>query len=1205
MQVVHIFSRMGPNCVKLLAMHLLAKVSLKNRALIALVTVVACLFGVISLTGLKQELMPQVQFPAIAVVTSYPGASPEVVNNDISVPIEEAVSGVASLERSSSTSSTSASMVILEFEYGTDIAATEQKVERAISRISQSLPKNVEPQVVSGSIDDFPVIRIAVGAAEGQNVAALTRSLEQIAVPELEDVDGIRQVQLGGVTGSRITITPDDAKLAEKGYSRDSITNALQQNDVLLPAGQITEGDTTLTVQVGGDVDTVEMLAALPLVPSPEQFMPSAPNPDLAEVDPELAEIDPAELEAAGGDPRRLEDMQAPPAPPVPTSPEYVTIGDVATVKLEANPVSSISRINGEPSVSISITKLSSANTVEVSHAVQAVLPDLEKALDGAELTVVFDQAPYIEQSVETLAVEGMLGLVFAILVILVFLLSVRATLVTAVSIPTSLLFTFIALNFADYTLNMLTLGALTISIGRVVDDSIVVIENIKRHLREGADRAKAIIFAVREVAGAITASTVTTVAVFLPMAFVSGMVGELFRPFAFTITFALAASLLVSLTIVPVLAYWFLKPEPQHETVAEPQPEPEHGGDEEPEPTMVDHAAPAPALTRARPRRQRERPEPDTHLEDGTPITKLQRVYLPVIDWTLRRPAITLLAALIVFAGTIATYPLMKQNYMGDDEQNAVSLTQTLAPGVSLERQLKHVEEVERALEEVDEVQTVQVTVGSSDPAMAMFGGGGDGEVSYSLTIDPDAKQEAVHAKIREQLAELTDAGAGEFSLSSASGGMGSMSSIDVTITAPTQDALTQGTNTVLEKLRENDAFVQVESNLGTARPMVQITVDREAAAQAGLSEVAVASIVSSAMQPTAVGQVMIRDSSVQVYLSPGETPVNQDEIAALTVPTVLGEKPLSELATVENVRGPVSISTEDGVRSATVQAMPESDDLTVAAAAIHEELDAIELPGGVTASVGGVIAEQEKAFGQLALALLAAVLIVYVVMVATFKSLLQPLLLLVAVPFAATGAILLLVVTGIPLGVASLIGVLMLVGIVVTNAIVLIDLVNQQRERGMALRDAVRTGSAHRFRPIVMTALATILALTPMGIGLTGKGGFISQPLAVVVIGGLLSSTVLTLIVLPTLYYIVERARERGRERRLAKRSAKAEAALDVEPEEAVTRDTESIEEAAQVEAEETASVDAEEAVSADADEPRSADAEKTPNEGDDSLR
>lgn len=1025
-------------------MHLFTTASLKNKALIVLVTVVAMFFGVISLLGLRQELMPSVQFPAIAVVTSYPGASPEVVNNDVSQPIEEAVRGVPGLERTSSTSSTGASMVLLEFTYGTDITATEQKVERAIARISQLLPDRVDPLVASGSIEDFPVIQIAVGAGGETTLPETIELLETLAVPALEEIDGVRQVQIAGATGQRVTIMPDSQKLQEAGLGEQAIQQALQQNGVLLPGGQITEGQNELAVQIGGSLDSVQAIGELPLLGS--SF----------------------------------------------TTP---TIADVATVELQSNPQTSISRINGEPAVTIAVTKLVSANTVEVSHAVQEVLEELQSSFNGTTFTVIFDQAPYIEQSVETLAVEGLLGLVFAVLVILVFLLSMRATLVTAISIPTSVLLTFIGLNFAEYTLNMLTLGALTISIGRVVDDSIVVIENIKRHLGDG-ERVASIITAVREVAGAITASTVTTVAVFLPMAFVQGMVGELFRPFAFTITFALLASLLVSLTIVPVLAYWFLK--------AEAKPVRESA-------VHAENSGPAVAA-----------------LADGSPVTRLQRSYLPVIDWTLKRPAVTLLAAVLVFAGTIAAYPLMKTNFIGSDEQNAVQLTQTLSAGTNLEEQLTQVERVEDALKGVAEVETVQVTLGGGEGMAAMFGGGGDGVISYSLTTDPDATQAEVQDEIRAAVGQLQ--GAGEFSLGSSNAGPTGSSTVDIQVTAPNQELLSEGTETLLAALQQQDEFAQTTSNLAQSRPTIEIIVDRAKAAEVGLSEAALSQIISAGTSPQTIGQVIIDNASVRVYLAKADTPSNLAEIKAYEVPTMLGVKRVEELASVAVVDGPVTVTTVNGVRSATIEATPASEDLSIASSVVAEVIDATELPGGVTASVGGVLAEQQDAFKQLGLALLAAILIVYVVMVATFRSLLQPLLLLVSVPFAATGAILLLIATGVPLGVASLIGVLMLVGIVVTNAIVLIDLVNQLRERGHALKDAVRTGAAHRYRPILMTAFATIFALTPMALGITGKGGFISQPLAVVVIGGLLSSTVLTLIVLPTLYYLVMRVREKA---------------------------------------------------------------------------
>lgn len=1069
---------------------MLAKLSLKNRALIALVTIVASVFGLIGVSSLKQELMPSVQFPAIVVVSSYQGASPEVVKNDVSGPIETALRGVPGLEQTTATSTTGASMVLAQFTYGVDLAVTEQKVERAVARISALLPESVDPQVMSGSLDDMPIVQISVSPPSGTDPEATARLLERIAIPELNDLNGVREAQLQGARGDRITITPDTTTLSDEFLTKQSITDALQQSGALVAAGSITEEDRTLAVQAGSKLSSVEDIQALPLVRDAGMMQARAAAAQAA-------------AQAAAANAGRSSAATDAAEAQIPAEPEalpVITLGEVAEVTLEANPQRSISRVNGAPALTIAVTKVSSANTVEVSQVVRAAIADIEPALEGAKLSVVFDQAPYVERSIETLTTEGLLGLLFAVIVILIFLMSVRATIVTAISIPVSVLLTFVGLNFADYTLNMLTLGALTISIGRVVDDSIVVIENIKRHLSEaepGADRAAAIVAAVREVAGAITASTITTVAVFLPMAFVSGMVGELFRPFAFTVTIALAASLLVALTIVPVLAYWFLR----DSTKKKPLP---RAGDQS-------HA------------------------------TAMQRGYLPIVKWTLKHPAITLLVAVVVFGGTIAATPLMKTNFMGSDEQNSVGLTQTLAPGTSLDAQLAQAELVEAALDGIEAVQTVQVTIGSSGSGMgAIFGAGGDGVVSYSITTDENAVQSEVQDQIRAAVAKLENAG--EFSVGSSGGGVTMSSSIEVAVTAPDQDTLAEASDQVVAALGKQHGLKQVESDLAASRPYLAIVVDRAKAAEVGLGEVAVASMVSQQMQPRQIGQIVLDNTSVSIYLSQGAAPNDQAGVAALPIQTAAGEKRLDELATVSVADGPVTIRTQDTNRTVTVTALPAGDDLRAASIEVNAALESVKLPAGASASVGGVMSQQSEAFEQLGLALLAAILIVYVVMVATFKSLLQPLLLLVSVPFAATGALILLIATGMPLGVASLIGVLMLIGIVVTNAIVLIDLVNQQRERGAPLLDAVISGSSLRLRPIVMTALATILALTPMGIGITGSGGFISQPLAVVVIGGLLSSTVLTLIVLPTLYYAVESRRERAREHRAVKRAHKA---------------------------------------------------------------
>jgi HAE1 family hydrophobic/amphiphilic exporter-1 len=500
-------------------MHSLAVLSMKNKALIALVTIVVAIFGALALTGLKQELVPSVQFPQLAIVTSYPGAAPEVVSEDVSNPIESAIRGVPDLESTSATSSTNQSVVSATFTYGTNLATAEQKIDQAINRIESQLPDGVDPQVISGSIDDLPVIQIAV--TSNADTKELATQIRENALAEIEDTEGVREAQLIGDVGQRITITPDQGKLTERGLTTQAISDTLDANGVLIPAGDVTQDGKTFSVQTGSKLGSVDDIAGLPL-------LATDPQPGQA----------------------------------------VTKLSDVATVALTDDPQTSISRVNGEPALTIAVTKLPAANTVEVSKAVRALLPSLTDSIGSdAKLTIVFDQAPYIEQSIETLTVEGLLGLVFAVLVILLFLLDIRATIVTAISIPTSVLITFIGLQAADYTLNILTLGALTIAIGRVVDDSIVVIENIKRHLAMGSlsdrspeKRSRAVLEGVREVAGAITASTITTVAVFLPLAFVGDVTGELFRPFALTVTIALLASLLVALTIVPVLAYWFLR---------------------------------------------------------------------------------------------------------------------------------------------------------------------------------------------------------------------------------------------------------------------------------------------------------------------------------------------------------------------------------------------------------------------------------------------------------------------------------------------------------------------------------------------------------------------------------------------------------------------------------------------------------------------
>ena len=1018
----------------------LATLSLRNRALIALVTIFVMIFGVISARQLKQELIPSLTFPTAVVLTSYSGASPQVVEERVTIPIEQAVLGLSGLESSSSTSSTGTSIVIVNMQYGTNMSVVQQDLQAAISRIQGVLPDEADSQVITGSLDDFPVLQLSV--ANDRNPGELAARLKSSAIPELEKLPGVRAVILAGEPEARVEIDLDLDKLADAGLNPGAVTSALQASGALISAGSLTEQNRDLSVTVGKRLTSATQVAELPLIS--------------------------------------------------PTTGEQSTIGDVAQVRDSNAPVTSIARTNGQQSVSLSITKTPDGNTVAVSEAVREALPELtEKIGDNTTFTVVFDQAPFITQSIEDLTTEGGLGLIMAVLVILVFLMSVRSTLVTAISIPLSVLITMIGLQVGDYTLNILTLGALTIAIGRVVDDSIVVIENITRHLSYGEEKLSAIRTAVGEVATAITAATVTTVAVFLPLALVGGQVGELFRPFAVTVTLALLASLLVSLTIVPVLGYWFLR-SPQG-TI---------------DPTEV----------RARAEAKERR-------------SWLQRGYVPLISKAVKHPAISLLVAVLILGGTVALAPRLETNFLGSSGQNTMTVREKFEPSLSLQAKADKADRVEEAIRGVAGVVTVQTTVGSSGGPEAAFGGASNDSAIFAITTQVDADQNLIESRVRDAIGELDDVG--EVTVSSADGGF-TNNEVEVIITSADLGRLTTATNAVYNEMKRVDGVKDVTSSLAAEQPIIQITVDREKAGKAGLTDQQISSGVKGLLAPQPVGSIEVGGDTRDVVLKIDDAPIGVEELKQIEITGSAGPVELSKVAEVSLERVATEVAHSDGQRSATVSLLPEGENLGAVTTAVTGALDNVSLPPGVDATVAGVSADQREAFSQLGVALLVAIAIVYVVMVATFKSLLQPAILLVSVPFAATGAIGALLISDTPLGVPALIGVLMLVGIVVTNAIVLIDLVNRYRLEGQNINGALINGARQRLRPILMTAVATIMALTPMALGVTGGGVFISQPLAIVVIGGLISSTLLTLVLVPVLYAILERAKRRGSLRR-----------------------------------------------------------------------
>ncbi|WP_432559878.1 efflux RND transporter permease subunit [Granulicoccus sp. GXG6511] len=1196
----------------------LTRISLANRAVVMLVSLIIVGFGIFAAGTLKQEIYPSLTIPGASVISVYPGAAAGTIERDVTRPLEDAVKGVTGVTRVSSVSSTNMSQVQVQWDFGEDNGDMEAKVRSAVEGVRSGLPTDVDPRVTVGSLDDLPVLLMAVSSTKDPD--ALADELKTVALPRLNAIPGVRDATVSGEQARHVVITTRQADLNERRVDGSQIPQMIQAHRSVVPGGQINQDGQDITVQVGSTLDSLDAIRQI-----------------------------------------RLQGSDGP-----------VPLGDVAEVADVPVDATTISRVNGKPSLTLSITKTLDANTVTVAHAVHDVLPQVSREI-GANTTfaTVFDQAPWIEQSIHDLATEGGLGLLMAVLVILLFLRSARSTIITAISIPLSLLFAILALYAADYSLNLLTLSGLTVAVGRVVDDSIVVIENIERHVGLGEEFGPALIIrAVREVAAAVTSSTATAVAVFMPLAIVGGMAGELFRPFALTVSIALIASLAVALAVVPVLAYWFMRPS----------------------------------------RKRQEKLAAETVRQSHESAeTGLQRPYLPVLRWSLRHPLVTLGIAALVFVTTMLGATVLKTDFLGDTGDTSLSIRQAMPAGTSLAETDAATARIEELLADDPDVETYSTTVGSAGFESQFFGGGSDtNKADISVSLVPGSSGKQVGDRLRADLGARRDIG--EVEVITAGGATGSQD-LAVQVTGRDEDELIDGADRVLRMMQDLPDMDQVKSDVAERRTVLQVNVRPADAAAVGMNQGTIGPAVLQAMRGTPLGEVTIDGRSQDLVLRSGEPVRTKEELENLALPvtqkqtmdeqqrqsdalqeeqdaetarqtaraeeqfdeqeeqlrdqraeletqlarlidqiaelerapvvvpsgmvpglpapgdpgaptdpaelaraqaaaaaqaqaqaqaqrdaqieqlresrdklreqlTAMDEQlvklresradaaaqrargqemqrrseaireatgspvVLRQVADVVEVPSDATIRRVDGERAVTLTAVMTGDDLGAATAALQDGLDRLDLPAGVQATIGGVSSDQTEAFNQLFLAMGVAIVIVYLVMVATFRSLIQPLILLVSVPFAATGAIGLLLVTNTALGIASMIGLLMLIGVVVTNAIVLIDLVNQYRDKGAAIDEAVINGARLRLRPIIMTALATVMALVPMAIGITGGGVFISKSLAIVVIGGLVSSTLLTLILVPVLYHLTEHLRDRiNRRTSGGKRAAAAE--------------------------------------------------------------
>jgi HAE1 family hydrophobic/amphiphilic exporter-1 len=1216
-------------------MSVLTRMSLVNRIVVALLTAVVAVFGVVATTSLNQETLPSLSTPGIIVSATLPGASPEVLEQQVTEPLETALSSVEDVDSVTTETGTGQVGATVLWPFGADEDEMADAVRSSVDTVKADLPEGAEVEVISASIDDTPVVQFAVSSSaaaddeKDDEKQALSTRLDDTLVPELEAVPGVARVDVSGQQEQQVSITfrEDDAEKHE--VTPATVPDALAAAGTVTPAGESEQDGKSLSVEVGESVESLDEIRATPLT-------------------------------TADGD--------------------TVPLSDVADVELVDAKRTSLSRAGGEDAVIVSVVKEQDANVVEVSHGVESALTRAGPTIgDDVEYTTVFDQAPYIEQSIHDLSVEGGLGLLFAVVVILLFLGSFRSTVVAAISIPLSLLIALIGLWVGGFTLNMLTLGALTIAVGRVVDDSIVVIENIRRRQGTSELTVDDIVASVRQVAGAITASTLTTVAVFLPIAFVSGIAGELFSPFAITVTLALLASLLVALTVVPTVSYWTLRHKPKPL-----KPAKQSALDARYEAWQAKQDQRAQKRQAAAQRRVdgknakrakngkpllpdptlEHRLEPHAEGEASTPVDRLQQVFLPAIRTALRHPGRTVTAAVAILLVTLVTATFLRTDLLGSQGENTLYLTQTLPAGTSLEVSDEAAKKVEAELEQDPDVDTYVSSISAAT---------GTGSNSFTVTLGEGTDPQPVVSRLREDLGALGE-DAGEIEVQSAT----ETTSQDVEIKLQGEDVedLTQASEDLTGSVGDLPGVAAARSDLAADQSVVRVKVDRKKAAEEGFTQADVGQAVALAVDGGPAGTVTLEGTERDVVIAgshPGASPKEieklelpvtevqtmnaqekaQDEIDeetdqrtedaeadleesnadqleqardgvdqaqeqvdeareqrdALDDPTSATQDPeellqeqkdaadeqvaaaedgldearqavddleesqeeqrtqseeekdladrqqavqdltgdpvtVGEIAEVTKEKVPATITREDGTRQVTIFATPEQDQLNTVSTGVNQLIASEDLPDGVTFVVGGAEEEMTESFTQLGVAMLAAIALVLLVMIGTFKNLREPLILLVSIPFAATGAVLGLVLTDTALGLPALIGLLMLIGIVVTNAIVLMDLINKLRAEGLDLMDAVLQGTRLRLRPILMTAAATVFALVPMALGLTGGGMFISQPLAIVVIGGLTTSTLLTLVLVPVLYVLVEGRRERKERRRAARKKARERA-------------------------------------------------------------
>lgn len=976
----------------------LTKWAFGNKAAAGLLIVMALVVGVMSYSSLPMEFMPEADNPQVTITALGPGQDAHSMEEKVTKPIEAAVSTVKGKTGMTSTSGDSFTKVDLNFDSKTNMKDAAQEVQKAVD--SLQFPQGVmKPFVLQLNTSMIPVSEVTLAFDAGITEENL-KLAETTIIPELQKIEGVANVALYGKTAPQVTVKLDPRLMAEKKVSVQQITSLLQGRNVSASIGEQTLGGQTGSVSVVSSIDSIDTLKKLPVSPG-------------------------------------------------------VTLQDIATVQ-EKSDQESVSRSNGKDVLFAIVTKEANANAVAVGNKVRDAVDSINKDVKGTEAAVVFSTSDMVVDSVNSMMREVLLGALFATIVILLFLRNLRATLVTAVSIPLSLAVTLYLLDISGITLNIITLGGVAVAVGRLVDDSIVVIENIYRRLQKESFSIDMMISATKEVARAITSSTVATVAVFLPMGLLRGSLQAFLLPFALTVTYSLLTSLVVALTVVPLLSSVLLR---------------------------------------------------NTSMKEHDPSKGFQRF----LKWNLNHKWVSLSLGLIILVSSIAAYMNMPKGALDASDASMVSVELKYPNDTPVAEVLEQGKRLEQELIKQPQAETVIMQSGNSADAAKWGSVSSATAVNFTATMKKDADAQA----FLDTVHGLQNTFKGATLTAKEASIMPSASTSEyIDIAGEDLTQVNAAAGQVMDKVKTIDGIQKISSNMEDTKPVFAFNVNP---AQANAQEVSMQ--LAAMLNPIPIGEMQLNGSPASVVLSPLAEPKSQADLQNITLMTSTGPKPLSQLASLEVREEPAMLYRKEGKPYVRITAEVDPKKVSEIGASIKKETDSVKLPEGVTILSGGASADQAGDFKDLGMTALISIGLVYLIMVITFKTLRAPLAIMFSLPLAAIGAVVGLLVSGVTPDFTAVFGALMLIGIVVTNAIVLIDRV-KQNEAHMSIRDAILEAAGTRMRPILMTAIATICAMLPLLFGHSEQGSIVSQSLAIVVVGGLTAATVLTLIIVPAVY-------------------------------------------------------------------------------------